>query len=120
MGTLPGKSNANRAARLLPAITMAVGVLALVGGIAEYGDSAAHVSRAEAILTVGFGLACLGVGLRVRYGTARRGELVVLAGVLAVLVIIDAWLSSSAMHLFGLAIPAALLLLTAGAAPRQE
>ena len=120
MGTLPGKSNANRAARLLPAITVAVGVLALVGGIAEYADNAAHVSRVEAVLTAVFGLACLGVGLRVKYGAARRGELVVLAGGLAALVVVDAWLSSSAMHLFGLAIPAGVLLLTAGAAPRRD
>jgi small ligand-binding sensory domain FIST len=114
MGTLSDRSTADRATRLMTAITVAVGVLAVVGGIAECAGNPAGVSLVEGILTIIVGLACGGVGLRVKYGAARRWELLVISVALVVLVVADAWLSSSWTHLFGLAIPAAVLLLTAG------
>lgn len=116
MGTLPNKLNTNRAARLVTAITLAVGVLAFVGGIVEYIHPDTGDVRADAIITAVVGLACGVIGLRVKFGGIRRTELAVLACALPVLVIVETWLSATPMHLFGLAIPAALvLLLTTGA-----
>lgn len=120
MGTLPNKANANRAGRLVTAITLAVGALALIGGIAEYTDKTPSSSPVDAILTILFGLACGVVGLRAKFGSARRAEVIVLAVILAALVITDTLLSSSFTHLFGLAVPAALLLLTTTAAPQHN
>ncbi|MBV8996081.1 MAG: hypothetical protein JO287_20815 [Pseudonocardiales bacterium] len=120
MTTLPKKPDTTSSPRLVTAVTIAVGVLAVIGGITDYPHARTTGAHLIAALTIVAGLGCAAVGLRAKYGTARRAEIVGLAAVLAVLVIADAWLSAAPTHLFGLALPAVLLLLTTRTTPQPQ